>query len=463
MTRVSEIIDAVPREQIVPLYQKLDRTPGKSVTAQICKLAPLMIFEISIDREKRDALSLCYDVIYFFGVLAEQKPISHLSVSDQAKYAEMKTRFIDFPFNETQAEYRVRYQYDKSKIPSFLIQQFEDAVGTKFLDALTNDTKADLSPIEKEYGVVLTSIDTPDRKENRKPSPPRPPINNATHQTQSQVSDDAVLLSDIDRRTNNRSSAFLIGKPLEQTSLRLLTDNPPRSVVEQAHLQKINAYFLTFFCVVAALVTLIIGALNVYWMIVPLAATVGFGVWSHETFRKSHECEQKWETSYHTIVYNPPLKGGKNAIVEIQLEIPVGWSTPETLSRLEHCAKPSLYELFSGLDTVPLRSQVFECIERQLVMKQRELALGICRMQLLKNFDPAMPPFGTTQIYRTFDTLVTYEIADLWRVDAVNRKISDILISHPDELVKHAEALNIRFIDIQKRSATNSAEKYSDW
>lgn len=250
----------------------------------------------------------------------------------------------------------------------------------------------------------------------------------------------------------------------ERERPRLRTDNPPQSWIEKSEDLKFAAYVLAGMCLIAFILSLIFAFINIYLMIASFAIAVGLGVFSYKTFVQSRKSQQKWEMMYHTIVYNPLLKSGKNATVEIQLELPVGWSTPETLSRLENCAKPSLYELFARSDTVPLRSNVFDCIERQLALKQDELALAICRMQLLKNFDPEMPPFGAEQIYRTADALVTYEIADLWRVSAVNRKISEILLSHPaDELIEFSKALNIHIIDVKKRTVTDSNEKYSDW
>ena len=245
----------------------------------------------------------------------------------------------------------------------------------------------------------------------------------------------------------------------EQERPRLRTENPPTSLTEDAKMQKFFAYLLAVLCFIAVLVTvlvagiLVVGNQNPAWAILPLAAAVGLGVWSHDTFNKSHNADLKWETQYHTIAYNPPLKSGRTAIVEIQLELPVGWSTPETLSRLESCAKAPLYELFANSDTVPLRSKVWDCIERHLAVKQNELNLGICRLELLKNVDPAMPAFGSRHVFSSNGIIVTYEIADLWRTDAVNAKLAEILAANPGtDLTRHAKTLNIRFIDIEKQA-----------
>jgi hypothetical protein len=244
----------------------------------------------------------------------------------------------------------------------------------------------------------------------------------------------------------------------EEERPRLQTENPPASESENSKMLKYFAYLLAVLCVIAAVVALVVVGIVVVgnqspaWAIVPLAASVGFGFWSYSTFVKSHTASLKWETQYHTIVYNPALKGGRPATVEVQLELPVGWSTPETLSRLESCAKAPLYELFANSDTVPLRSKVWDCIERQLAVKQNELNLGICRMELLKNVDPAMPAFGSRHVFSSNGIIVTYEIADLWRTDAVNAKLAEMLAANPGtDLTRHAKTLNIRFIDIEKQ------------
>lgn len=245
----------------------------------------------------------------------------------------------------------------------------------------------------------------------------------------------------------------------EEERPRLRTENPPASVSEESRMQRFFAFLLAGLSFIAALVGLVVvgivvvGNQNPAWAIVPLAAAVGLGFWSYSTFVKSDTASLKWETQYHTIVYNPALKGGRPSIVEVQLELPVGWSTPETLSRLESCAKAPLYELFANSDTVPLRSKVWDCIERHLAVKQNELNLGICRLELLKNVDPAMPAFGSRHVFSSNGIIVTYEIADLWRTDAVNAKLAEILAANPGtDLTRHAKTLNIRFIDIEKQA-----------
>ena len=64
-----------------------------------------------------------------------------------------------------------------------------------------------------------------------------------------------------------------------------------------------------------------------------------------------------------------------------------------------------------------------------------------------------MPAFGSRHVFSSNGIIVTYEIADLWRTDAVNAKLAEILAANPgNDLTRHAKTLNIRFIDIEKQA-----------
>jgi hypothetical protein len=246
----------------------------------------------------------------------------------------------------------------------------------------------------------------------------------------------------------------------ERNRPRLRTENPPQYWIDQAAEKKVTGYFLAGLCGALLLITLILAIQAIPFAIISFVLGCLLAWGSTKAFKKAAQNRTKWEMTYHTIVYTPALKSGRDATVEIQLELPVGWKNPDTLARLESCAKPSLYALFAESDTVPLRSKVWDCIERQLAVKQQELSLGICRMELLKNVDPAMPPFGSRHVFSSNGIIVTYEIADLWRTDAVNAKIAEIVAANPNtDLTRHAEALNIRFIDIEKQPEKKSSPK----
>jgi hypothetical protein len=251
----------------------------------------------------------------------------------------------------------------------------------------------------------------------------------------------------------------------ERERPRLQTQNPPQAVIERGLFYSVNGYMAAIFCFLSCLASVVVGIINPVWngiplILIPLICVVLTFSWSYNSFVKARNSKLPWDTSYHTITYNPALKSGKSAVVEIQLELPVGWSNPETLSRLENCAKSSLYELFANSDTVPLRSKVFDCIEQKLAMKQRELNLGLCRMQLLRNVDPSMPAFGSRHVFSSNGIIVTYDIADLWRTDAVNAKLAEMLLANPaTDLTRHANALNIRFIDIEKQPPKTPPQK----
>jgi hypothetical protein len=240
----------------------------------------------------------------------------------------------------------------------------------------------------------------------------------------------------------------------EKERPRLWTENPPQGAIEESQSYRLRAYFFALLCIPASIATVYVGVATYLGFGIATSASVLLLAWlSYNSHVKSHNLALRWETSYYNIVYSPALKSGKSADVEIQLELPVGWGIPEMLSRLENCAKPSLYELFAKSDTVPLRSKVWDCIERKLALKQRELGLSLCRMELLKCVDPAMPAFGSRHVFSSNGFIVTYEIADLWRTDAVNAKLAEMLAANPGtDLTRHAKTLNIHFIDIEKHA-----------
>jgi hypothetical protein len=465
MICVEAHIDEVPPEQIASLYQKVDLTSeNPSVMMQICKLAPLMILEIATDSEKCDEFSLCYDVMYFFRVLEKDQDVSHLSDRDQARFNEIEARFEESPFVKTKLEYHVRYQYDKSKVPHFLVQQIEERVGKKLLDALIANPNANLRPLEQELNITLTSVKSPGRIRNET-TPTDPDVEPRAMYTHPAVIQQLAPMIQSPGAFKGLLNAQMTlrddgdQRHIEPERPPLLTENPPQGAIEASKRYETEAYILAFLCFpvfivleAIAFITTWGGISPIWFSVVAVASTGLIAVKSHEAFVKSHDTAMKWNTSYHTIVYDPPLKSGKSAVVEIQLELPVGWSTQETISRLENCAKPSLYELFADADTVPLRSKVRDCIERQLALKQRELDLALCRMEMLKCFDPAMPAFGSRHVFSSNHIIVTYEIADLWRTDAVNAKLGELLRANlATDLTRHAKTLNIRFIDIEKQ------------
>ena len=179
-------------------------------------------------------------------------------------------------------------------------------------------------------------------------------------------------------------------------------------------------------------------------------------------FQKANSLNAKWKTTYQTLTFSPLLKGGRKAQIEVQIEIPKGWDTPETLKHLENSARPILFDLFHHEDTVPSRFKVERYIEAVMARKQREIGLGICRMDLLTNIDPAMPVFGQKHVCVCNGTIIKYEISDLWRADAVDSKITEILKAHSaTDLPYYEDALNVRFIGIEKSIANNNIKGFN--